>query len=995
MNELFSLYDSHTGKVSDKWSSYLDLYHKLFFHLRNDPIRLLEIGIQNGGSLEIWSQYFKRAELILGVDVNPNCHSLTFESANIDLIVGDSSSQQVADLVHSKSSTFNLIIDDGSHTSTDIIKSFSHYFKYLSNGGIYIIEDLHCSYWSQYQGGLYHPNSSIAFFKRLIDVINHEHWGVDKKCSEPLKIFYDEYQIEIPTDILESIHSITFENSACIIIKNSPTKNQLGQRIIAGSSEPVVQGLLATKPRLYVPPQEQNCWSILDAPPEAQYETLNLEVHQLKNKTTSLKELNTAISQVNAKLEKSLEDKNEELLRISSLAAELSNNINSIQSSTSWKLTKPLRIIGTQTLRARNLISILPMARNHAGGFYAGASKGLRLFRKDGFDGIKRAAHFFLSKKQTDPASSSKSNATPNNNYEEWVRLYDTIDDEKRKSYTKEIESWDSHPKISIVMPTYNPNTTWLSEAIESVLGQLYTNWELCIADDKSPDDSVKEVLKKYSEQDKRIKTVFRTKNGHISAASNSALELATGEWTALLDHDDILPEDALYWVADAINRFGDIELIYSDEDKINDGGNRFGAYFKPDWNLDLFYSHNMFSHLGIYRTNLIRQVGGFRLGYEGSQDYDLALRCIEQISEKQIYHIPRILYHWRVHEESTAHSSDAKPYAMLAGERALNDHLKRTGAKGTVKYIGTGYAPSYPINGSPPLVSIIIPTKDKGDLLQSCIKSIFRRTNYSNFEIIIMDNGSTDKKTIRYLEKLNRDRRISVIKEDREFNYSLLNNIGVEKSSGSVICLLNNDIEVKSSDWLSVMVSHALRPEIGSVGAKLYYPNDTIQHAGVVLGLGGIAAHAHKGFPKYEYGYFGRAVLTQNYSAVTGACLVVEKSKYLEVGGLNEKQLAVAYNDIDFCLKLKEKGYRNVWTPSAELYHNESATRGNEELPEKKERLRKEAEYMIKQWGNLITNDPAYNPNLTLADEDFSLAWPPRNSNSTAQAQGSAKIQS
>ncbi|MEB8537197.1 glycosyltransferase [Acidithiobacillus ferriphilus] len=564
-------------------------------------------------------------------------------------------------------------------------------------------------------------------------------------------------------------------------------------------------------------------------------------------------------------------------------------------------------------------------------------------------------------------------------NYQNWIKEFDTLTDSIRYGMSVHAAHFEHHPLISVVMPVYNPNPNWLVEAIESVCKQIYQNWELCIADDASPDKAIHSILKQYAQKDKRIKVTFRKENGHISAASNSALALAQGEWIALLDHDDVLAEHALYWVVDAINHHRDSRMIYSDSDNILEQGVRASPFFKCDWNPDLFYSHNFFSHLGVYHAQLVRSIGGFRIGMEGSQDYDLALRCIEKINSSQIHHIPRILYHWRVHAESTAFSSDVKPYAMIAGEKAINEHFDRQGINAKVELIGYGYKVKYPLPDSLPLVSLIIPTRNGLSILRQCVESILAKTTYSNYEILIVDNGSDDPETLHYLQGLLLGKRIRVLRDDRPFNYSALNNAAVKMARGEVVGLINNDIEVISPDWLSEMVSHALRPEVGAVGARLWYPNDTLQHGGVILGIGGTAGHSHKGLRRDQYGYFNRACLVQNYSAITAACLVIKKDIYEKVLGFNEINLSVAYNDVDFCIRVREAGYRNVWTPYAELYHHESATRGYEDSPEKKSRSAKEMEYLMRQWGNLLLNDPFYSPNLTLDKEDFSFAWPPR----------------
>jgi O-antigen biosynthesis protein len=655
--------------------------------------------------------------------------------------------------------------------------------------------------------------------------------------------------------------------------------------------------------------------------------------------------------------------------------------IADMHASTSWRMTYPLRYVSRQVKRIPRVLALLAPAIKMGGGLPSASLKAVKLFMREGISGVKRGFRMAAASTELPEAIGIRPNKA--NNYAEWVRLYDTRSDTDCANMRATLADFANKPLISVLMPTYNPNVDWLVEAIESVRKQIYPYWELCIADDASPNPNVRDILQRYAKLDPRIKVVIRPKNGHISAASNSALELVAGEWVALLDHDDVIPDHALFWLAHTINAEPEARLMYSDEEKINEHGRRFDPYFKCDWNPDLFYSHNMFSHLGVYQTALIRQLGGFRLGFEGSQDYDLALRCIEQIKPSQIVHIPHVLYQWRMHAESTAQSAGAKPYAMLAGERAINEHFKRTGVSGSVKLIGLGYEATYAVPDLQPLVSIIIPTRNGLQLLQQCLYSVFTKTTYKQYEIIIVNNGSDDVATLDYLRMLNASPQhgieVRVIHDDGPFNYSRLNNQAVQQAKGSILVLLNNDIEVISADWLTQMVSHTLRPGIGAVGAKLWYPNNTLQHSGVILGVGGLAAHAHRHFPKGTTGYFGRAILAQNYSAVTGACLAIRKDIYQQVGGLNEVELAVAYNDVDFCLRVREAGYRNVWTPLAELYHHESATRSTDLTETNKARLDAELGYMKHRWGALLQNDPAYSPNLTLNCEDFTHAWPPR----------------
>jgi GT2 family glycosyltransferase len=563
--------------------------------------------------------------------------------------------------------------------------------------------------------------------------------------------------------------------------------------------------------------------------------------------------------------------------------------------------------------------------------------------------------------------------------YLEWIALFEVAPGSYPLLRQKHAQ-WDRLPLISIVMPTYNTPVRFLREAIESVIAQVYPHWELCIADDASTTPQVRRTLNELAAQDRRIRVGFRDTNGHISAASNSALALASGEFTALLDHDDRLHPLALHYLAEAIVKDPAIEMLYTDEDKLDAGGVRCVPHFKCDFNYDLLLAQNMVSHLGCYKTATLRQMGGFRIGFEGAQDWDVALRFHESVGTAKIRHIPRVLYHWRESRGSTAISSDQKPYAAQAGRRVVADHLQRTVPGASVEP-----APDrpdwnrirYALPDRLPMVSIVIPTRDRVDLLKTCLDSIFSRTSYANYEVLVVDNGSVEPESTVYLESLQNSR-VTLLHDDAPFNYSRLNNRTVESAHGDLICLMNNDIEVINHDWLDEMVSIALRPSVGVVGARLWYPDFRLQHAGVILGIGGIAGHAHRLLPRGDPGYFGRAVLQQQLSAVTGACMLVTRPVWDALGGLDES-LEVAFNDIDFCLRASASGYKVIWTPFAELIHHESVTRGSDDTPDKIARFRSETAFMQKRWGETMQRDPFYSPDLTLSAEDFSLSWNPR----------------
>ncbi len=577
--------------------------------------------------------------------------------------------------------------------------------------------------------------------------------------------------------------------------------------------------------------------------------------------------------------------------------------------------------------------------------------------------------------------------------YAEWVRRFDTLGDADFAAMRVRIEGMARKPVISVLMPVYNVEPRWLEQAVRSVREQVYPHWELCIADDASTRPGVRELLAKLARDDARIKLCLRERNGHISAASNSALDLATGEYVALLDHDDELAPHALYLVAEEVNAHPDAGLIYSDEDKIDEQGRRFEPYFKCDWNYDLFCSHNMVSHLGVYRRELVREVGGFRQGYEGSQDYDLALRVSERLGRGAIRHIPHVLYHWRSIPGSTALGATEKSYARDAAQRSIEDHLARRRVHAAVlpAWEGSQYhRVKYAVAEPAPRVTLVIPTRDRVDLLRRCVGSILEKTAYPNYEILIVDNGSREPATLAYLREIAGEGasgaasasapgpRVRVMPYAAPFNFAAINNEAARAARGEIIGFVNNDIEVMGSDWLAELVSHACRPGIGMVGAKLYYPDDTIQHAGIITGVHRIAGHVYRGRPRFSPGYFSRAKLIQALSAVTAACCLVRQAVFEEVGGFDE-QLAIAFNDVDLCLRLREHGYTNVWTPYAELYHHESASRGPDHTRATSARFAREIAFMEERWGEALAWDPAYSPSLSLEDDNCALAFLPR----------------
>lgn len=552
--------------------------------------------------------------------------------------------------------------------------------------------------------------------------------------------------------------------------------------------------------------------------------------------------------------------------------------------------------------------------------------------------------------------------------YKNWIQKHEPNAAELR---SQKATVFSRRPTVSIVVPTYNTPAKFLEAMIESVLAQTYPHWELCIADGQSSADWVRPILEKYS-ADPRIKVDFLAQNRGIAGNTNAALALATGEFVALLDHDDTLAPFALFEVVQAINENPEADLIYSDEDKLDQHETRVDPCFKPDWSPDTLRSHNYICHFLSLRRSLVEKLGGIREGFDGAQDYDLVLRASEQA--RRIVHIPKILYHWRMHALSTAANTQSKPYFIEAGIRALTEHLERMKTPASVMStdIHGAYRVIYHLPRQP-LVSILIPNRDSVQMLGRCIESL-AQSSYANYELLILENNSENEETWNYYRQLERQGNVRIVPWKRPFNYASINNFGATQARGELLLFLNNDIEAIKSDWLEWLVKHALRPEVGAVGAKLLYADDTIQHAGIVIGMGGIAGHVHLRFPRDAEGYMKRLRITHNCAAVTGACLMTRRSVFEEVGGFDES-FVLAFNDVDLCLQILARGYQIIWTPEAELYHLESATRGVEDTNEKMARFGREYRLFLTKWDRYLkTGDPYYNPNFRLDRANYAL---------------------
>lgn len=629
------------------------------------------------------------------------------------------------------------------------------------------------------------------------------------------------------------------------------------------------------------------------------------------------------------------------------IVSESTKRVYAIEQSLSWKITRPLRLF-------LDILQKLPL-----------------LLTSSGWKALK---NLLSTKSQKAPLISKLnkviSTDSDTGKYQHFLHKK-AWEDPTPEEIKKIINEFKLQPKISLLTPVYNCPPEFLKACVDSVLAQSYTEWELCLYDDFSTNPETINYLISIQNKHDRIKVKFGQSNLHIAEATNQCFEMSTGNYIALLDHDDTLHPHALYEIVSFVNKNPDIDFIYSDEDKISVEGVQTDPYFKSDFNIDLFLSNNYLNHFSVFKTEIFKQAGKFRKGFEGSQDYDLFLRILS--ITKKFGHIPKVLYHWRKVPGSTADTYQSKSYPEKAALKALTEYIQREKIDGVIE---KGFFPGcFRLKRTiktKPKVSIIIPFRDEVTMLKDCLKSIWLNTEYNNYEIILVNNQSTKEETLNYLNNIKTQ--VTVLDYNQPFNYSAINNFAVKHAKGEVLLFLNNDIEAREKGWLEAMIEHIERPEIGAVGAKLSYPDNTLQHAGVVLGINGVAGHVHKHLPSISPGYFMRANAIQNLSACTAACLMVKKAVFEKIGGFNEKNLTIAFNDIDLCLEIRKLGYKITYTPYAHLTHYESKSRGFEDTPEKIKRFESEIKFMQQKWGETLFSDPYYNPNLTLNKEDFSL---------------------
>jgi|GEM_PF-1555878 len=975
MNDLQRYFESNDRRLIHKWMHYFEIYDRYFSRFRGTDVHIVEIGIYHGGSLQMWRDYFGPNAKIIGIDIDPRCKQ--FEEEGIEIIIGDQEDRTFLADLREKFPRIDILLDGGGHTMRQQIVTFEELFSHVSENGIYLCEDLHTSYWGEYGGGFRQSDSFIEYSKRLVDLLNAWH------SRDP-----DNFRV---TDFTRSVYSIDYYDSIIVIEKRPISAPQ--DRVTGNPSFEEDQ-ILKLQDKISNGKILEYQKDLVPASLQSLVAELNLKILQLEDalQTSQLKLLraDTELQHLRAESQQmkvELEDLQEQL-------TDTEARLEACQDQAKLKLTiaeTEFQIDRTEKLekleRAQSRITAMESSK-----FWQIRNSWLKLKGRlrSSQEDIAPFVIFDLNPPPPQlPPTEAKTDqqlleekivkveqqtTSPTELYERWIEC-NTPKSEDFKRMAEIMAVLRERPLISIIMPVYNTPEEYLREAIDSVIGQLYPNWELCIADDASTELHVRKVLEKYARKDSRIKIAFREENGHISRCSNSAVELATGDYIALLDQNDVLPVEALFEVVFLINQYPDADMIYSDEDKLTVDGKRRDPYFKPDWCPDSFLSRMYTGHFGVYRRSIINEIGGFRVGYEGSQDYDLVLRFTEKTDK--IYHIPKILYHGRIYPEAAASVTSTKPNAYIAAEKAITDAIHRRGEPGKVsskeQYPGI-YTIRYEISDYK-LVSIIIPTKDLGYILNQCIESIFAKTTYPNYEVIVIDNGSNEAYTAKVISNwLNQQpERFKCYSLDVPFNYSKINNYGVEKAKGDFLLFLNNDTEVIVPDWIEGMVEQSQRPSIGAVGATLLYSDGTIQHSGITMGVGSLTEHGHRHFASDSPGFLGQLLAVNNYTAVTGACLMCRREVFEAVGGFNE-QLAVGYNDIDLCLKMMAQGYHNVLPPHVVLYHYESKSRGFDNTPEKRARFLEETHYIQKRWKSIIEHDPCYSPNLTLRYTDFSI---------------------
>jgi O-antigen biosynthesis protein len=972
-------YAAHHGKVSDKWSLYLATYQRLFAPYRSRPVRLLEIGIENGGSLAIWAQHFASATAIIGCDINPACGELRYDDPRIHVVVGDANTDGTERLIANHSEGFDLIVDDGSHRSGDIIRSFVRYFRRLEEGGLFLVEDLHCSYWGEFDGGLLDPWSSMAFFKRLADVLNHEHWGVPHARADILRSFEARYGVQPSESLLAEIHSIEFVNSMCAISKRTSAENVLGSRVVVGEdalAEPIVarSGCLSI-----AADQSANAWSALPPLPEDEAlqlrERLEAERAKVDRQDLQIWKLRKSLAmtssqvQIERKFARNLAAETgaqrEKVTQLENAAAAMQAaaeasrvQVDAMLRSTSWRVTAPVRWARLQLGRMRRMVRLVSALSRRVGGPAGLVRHGLHVLRHQGLSGLKSKLR----------AQAGKITAPGPLHFEAIARdIFTHQQSELSGELAQQIQSAFPHqPLISVIMPVYKTPVQWLQRAVESLQEQYYERWELCAVDDCSPTDEQRNLLQKLAASDARVRFKVMESNGGISAASNVALEMARGEYVALLDHDDELTPDALFRVVEAINQQSDVDFVYSDECKVDDTSTRelFHFIFKPDWSPELMFNAMLTGHLTIYRKVLVDDVGGFRSLYDFSQDYDLALRVAEVA--RRIVHVERVLYLWRSIPGSAA--AGDKGFARESNIAALNDALVRRGIFGVALPLEHANCVRIALPEEPTRVSIIIPS-DSLQNLRPALQAIRTGTDYPNYEVVVVCNGPL---AARLADEFFDWDVLTFAPYNKPYNFSDKCNEGAKTAAGDVLVFYNDDVFPLQRDWIERLIEYLWVDGVGGVSPKLLHADDTIQYAGMISGTPGLCGTAYNNVPfNAPDSFLTMHKYVRNVSILSGACCALRKEVFWRVGAFDADNTPDAHSDLDLSYKLMEAGLRCVYTPYALLRHI-----GNHSWGAKRRKERADA-FMLRRWGGYVSKDPFFTASMKrVLYRDFAFSY-------------------
>ena len=1019
------LYAMHVGKVSDRWSLYFKEYDRILDAHRNKPVRLLEIGIQNGGSLEIWSKYFPNAQKLVGCDIDPKCAGLRFEDSRIAVVVEDANSDAAQAVVLGHAPAFDVIIDDGSHRSRDIVKSFARYFPKLADDGVFIVEDLHCSYWEDYEGGLFDPFSAITFFKRLADVVSHEHWGIEKNCIDILSGFFSKYGFRMDAEALQHVHSVEFINSMCVIRKAKPEHNRLGTRIIAGSVEMVPSGhveLHGLQPSSPAPILDQtgNVWTARSMPPD---EELLFRIKELAERDGQIASLNQTVLELHGQITNLNQVVSERYGQIVNLnkaisvrdgqIASLSQAVLVYQNSTSWRVTRPLRIIGDQIKRINHALGETKALRRLGQGplrFHIDKPIWIVNIVKDSClvsgwavnleAGSAVKVRIVIGKTLHHPHPEQREDVRrmfgpvcelprdtgfaivlmlPVGIHRMWIEVkgVDGVWIPIRRALLLRIpgksRAQRTEPRLS-----YNAWARLEQKRLKAELPDIRRHIDVMlhkpvftVVVDPRPgviglEDTIRSIRQQlYPHCEVSVLSGVGTQAASslpddVKTLKDTSLSDIRGDFIVFMQSGQRLAINALYEFASAINQYPDIDLVYGDEDSCTPSGSRCDPFYKPGWSPDYLETFNYIGFPACFRTTVARGC------FDKAHVYDFVLRFTERTTK--VLHIAKILGHV---VESRREGEAASANAANLDIAALSGRLSRTGRRGSVREHEL-HKGCYEIRLDLkrfPLVSVIIPSAGKTvrvgerriDLLENVIREIRNRSTYKNIEIIVVDNGDLSHAQMSMLAEAG-CRQITY--RDPVFNIAKKLNLGVSIANGELLLLMNDDIEILTPSWIERLIEHFEKPHVGVVGVKLLYPNEQTQHVGVVLNFGN-PDHVRRLFPRNDAGYFFSTCGVRNYSAVTGACMMTPTSIYRQVGGFSE-EFAVTFNDVDFCMKVRRKGLWAVYTPSVELIHMESQSRvASADMDEV-------ARYH-QRWAAEIVSDEFYNERfLTVASPTF-----------------------